>query len=46
MSNLLNDILFEVPDLNRETAFNITYDFVTDRLGEVVQQKDLSHYIL
>ena len=46
MSNLLNDILFEVPDLNREIEFTITYDFVSDKLGEVVQHKDLSHYIL
>lgn len=46
MSNLLNEILFEVPDLNREVSFNITYEFVVERLGEVVQQKDLSHYIL
>jgi len=46
MSNLLNEILFEVPDLNQEMAFNITYDFVVEKLGSVIQQKDLSHYIL
>lgn len=46
MSNLLNEILFEVPDLNRDLTFNISYDFVVEKLGEVVQQKDLSHYIL
>jgi ATP-dependent HslUV protease ATP-binding subunit HslU len=46
MSNLLNDILFEVPDLNMETQFVITREFVTSRLSLTVQQKDLSRYIL
>ena len=46
MSNLLNEILFEVPDLNRESSFNITYEFVVQKLGDVVTKKDLSHYIL
>ncbi len=46
MSNMLNDILFEVPDLNIAQKFNITFEFVQDKLGDVVQQKDLSHYIL
>lgn len=46
MSNMLNNILFEVPDLNVDQKFLITYEFVQEKLGEVVQHKDLSHYIL
>ncbi|MDX2283005.1 MAG: ATP-dependent protease ATPase subunit HslU [Bacteroidia bacterium] len=46
MSNLLNDILFEVPDLNAETQFLITREFVQDKLAATVQKKDLSQYIL
>ena len=33
ISNLLNDILFEVPDLNVETKFVITADFVKEKTG-------------
>ncbi|MEZ4827627.1 MAG: ATP-dependent protease ATPase subunit HslU [Bacteroidia bacterium] len=46
MSNLLNDILFEVPDLNMETKFVVTRSFVEEKLGEMVKKKDLSQYIL
>ncbi|MEL6651642.1 MAG: AAA family ATPase, partial [Bacteroidota bacterium] len=46
MSNLLDQILFEVPDLSIERKFVITAEFVQDKLGNVVQQKDLSQYIL
>jgi ATP-dependent HslUV protease ATP-binding subunit HslU len=46
MSNLLNDILFEVPDLNRETRFVMTREFVQERLSSLARSKDLSHYIL
>ncbi|MEM6806216.1 MAG: HslU--HslV peptidase ATPase subunit, partial [Bacteroidota bacterium] len=46
MSNLLDDILFEVPDLNPESSFSISAKFVEEKLGEVVQKKDLSQYIL
>ena len=46
MSNLLSDILFEVPDLNPEQHFEITEAFVEKKLGTMVQQKDLSQYIL
>ncbi len=46
LSNLLNDILFEIPDINPETSFTITQAFVEDKLGNMVQQKDLSQYIL
>lgn len=46
LSNLLNDILFEVPDLNTETTFTITLEMVRNTLGDMVKQRDLSHYIL
>ena len=46
MSNLLNDILFEVPDVNPNTEFFITGEMVRERLGEMVKKKDLSQYIL
>jgi ATP-dependent HslUV protease ATP-binding subunit HslU len=46
MSNLLDEILFEVPDLNSENQFHITRAFVEDKLGSMVQQKDFSQYIL
>ena len=46
MSNLLQDILFEVPDLNTENKFTITADFVEEKLRTMVTKKDLSQYIL
>jgi ATP-dependent HslUV protease ATP-binding subunit HslU len=46
MSNLLNDILFEVPDLNTEKSFLIDQEFVRSTLDKVTKTKDLSHYIL
>ncbi len=46
LSNLLNDILFQVPDLNDSNEFTITRDFVEQKLGSMVQQRDLSQYIL
>jgi ATP-dependent HslUV protease ATP-binding subunit HslU len=46
LSNLLNDILFEIPDLNSERHFTITQAFVQEKLGKMVKQKDLSQYIL
>ncbi len=46
MSALLEEILFSVPDQNAEKQFTITAAFVQQKLGALVQQKDLSHYIL
>lgn len=46
MSNLLNDILFDVPDLSTDTHFQIDKAFVETTLGDMVQKKDLSQYIL
>lgn len=46
MSNLLNDILFEVPDIDPSNEFTISGEMVTEKLGEMVKKKDLSQYIL
>jgi ATP-dependent HslUV protease ATP-binding subunit HslU len=46
MSNLLQDILFEVPDLDNRTEFRITQEFVATKLDKITSTKDLSHYIL
>ncbi len=46
LSNLLDEILFEVPDLNQESTYTITREFVQAKLGNMVTQKDFSQYIL
>lgn len=46
MSNLLDNILFTVPDLDTTRQFTITRAMVAEKLGKVVQQKELSEYIL
>ncbi len=46
MSALLNDILFEVPDINTQPKFYIERSFVEEKLSEIVTQRDLSQYIL
>jgi ATP-dependent HslUV protease ATP-binding subunit HslU len=47
MSQLLNDLLFDVPDkIGPNAKLVITKDMVTERLSGMVKDKDLSHYIL
>ncbi|MCL4111763.1 UNVERIFIED_CONTAM: hypothetical protein GTU68_010761 [Idotea baltica] len=46
LSNLLNDILFTVPDIDPSIEFVITKEFVIEKLGKITKSKDLSHYIL
>ena len=47
MSRLLNDFLFDIPDTIPENSkINITKEMVTDRLADMVKNKDLSEYIL
>jgi ATP-dependent HslUV protease ATP-binding subunit HslU len=47
MSKLLNEILFDIPDvIGPNTKIVITRDKVKERLSDMVQNKDLSHYIL
>jgi len=47
MSQLLNDILFDVPDVIPQNAkVSITRELVKERLSGLVQNKDLSEFIL
>ncbi len=47
MSKLLNDILFDIPDVIGPNAkIVITKDQVQEKLSGLIQNKDLSHYIL
>lgn len=47
MSHLLNDYLFEVPDLiGPNSKITITQDMVKERLSSLVKNRDLSQYIL
>jgi ATP-dependent HslUV protease ATP-binding subunit HslU len=47
MSHLLNDFLYEVPDtIQANSKIMITKDMVEERLSSLVQNKDLSQYIL
>lgn len=47
MSHLLNDILFQIPDkINPGTNLVITPDMVEQKLAQLVQNRDLSQYIL
>ena len=47
MSHLLNDFLFDVPDtIQANSKIMITKEMVTDRLNDLVQNRDLSQYIL
>ncbi len=47
MSHLLNDFLYDVPDtIQANSKIMITRDMVEERLSSLVQNKDLSQYIL
>jgi len=47
MSQLLNEILFDVPDkIGPNAKISITREMVKDKLDSLVQNKDLSEYIL
>jgi ATP-dependent HslUV protease ATP-binding subunit HslU len=47
MSHLLNEFLFEVPDtIEANSKIMITKEMVQDRLTSLVQNRDLSQYIL
>ncbi len=46
MSNILNDILFDVPDRIDEKDFVINGEFVRTKIQRISGKKDLSHYIL
>jgi ATP-dependent HslUV protease ATP-binding subunit HslU len=44
MTTLLDEIMFDAPDCDRK--IKITKAMVTDKLSAIVQDKDLSRYIL
>lgn len=46
LSTVLNELLFEVPDLTSAKRFEITADYVEEKLGNILKKKDLSRYIL
>jgi ATP-dependent HslUV protease ATP-binding subunit HslU len=46
LSTLLEDMLFQVPDLDPTLEFTVSADVVRQKLGTIVQHKDLSRYIL
>lgn len=47
MSKLLNDILFDVPeDIKPGSSLEISKDLVNEKLSGLIQNKDLSQYIL
>jgi len=47
MSQLLNDFLFDVPDVIGENAkIVITAEMVEEKLSALIKNKDLSQYIL
>lgn len=46
MTTLLEDILFDLPDVKNEARINIDGAFVRDRLKSIVEDEDLRKYIL
>jgi ATP-dependent HslUV protease ATP-binding subunit HslU len=46
MSNVLDQILFDVPDVSNEKKFVITAEYVREKLKDVARSKDLSEFIL
>jgi ATP-dependent HslUV protease ATP-binding subunit HslU len=46
LSTLLEDILFETPDIIKEKKLKITRKIVQDKLKDIVKNRDLSRYIL
>ncbi len=47
MSTLLNDFLFDIPDkIGANAKILVTKEMVEERLGTLVKNRDLSHYIL
>jgi ATP-dependent HslUV protease ATP-binding subunit HslU len=47
MSHLLNDIMYDIPDvIEANSKVIVTKELVTERLGGMVKNRDLSQYIL
>ncbi|MDG1755077.1 MAG: ATP-dependent protease ATPase subunit HslU [Rhodothermales bacterium] len=46
LTTLLEDILFDVPDAMKDDSFEVDKAMVQEKLSEVVENRDLSQYIL
>ncbi|MDX1531330.1 MAG: HslU--HslV peptidase ATPase subunit, partial [Rhodothermales bacterium] len=46
LTTLLEEILFEVPEQRQEETIDVDAEYVRERLQGVVQNRDLSQYIL
>lgn len=46
LSNLLEDLLFEIPDKNKKKKIQIDKELVNKKLSAIVKDRDLSRYIL
>jgi ATP-dependent HslUV protease ATP-binding subunit HslU len=46
LTTLLDQVLFDVPDIVKDKNLNITAEFVEERLAKIVRNRDLSQYIL
>jgi ATP-dependent protease HslVU (ClpYQ) ATPase subunit len=47
MSTLLEDIMFDLPDVCPESGhIEITQEMVRERLADIIEDQDLSRYIL
>jgi len=46
LTNLLEDILFKVPDKNNKKKIEINKELVHEKLNSIVKNRDLSRYIL
>ncbi len=46
LTNLLEDILFDVPDKNKKAVIEINKELVSEKLSKIVKNRDLSRYIL
>jgi len=46
LTTLLEDILFDVPDSMKESAIRIDQEMVAAKLDDVIENRDLSQYIL
>lgn len=46
LTNLLEEIMFNVPDKNKNSKISITKEHVTEKLSKIVKNRDLSRYIL
>jgi ATP-dependent HslUV protease ATP-binding subunit HslU len=46
LTTLLEDILFDAPDKIKSKKLSVTKQIVTDKLKDIVKDRDLSRYIL